>query len=404
MQPRTSIYAEVEGKSFAKLLEEFTGQNYTNLKESLAQYTTALDFQAGIFPDEEIPEIISNAMILERFKIEAIEIIGRKEGLSEEQKKIILNELFGDKSEYKKLYDKYYQKGGLVEHAQKFFKDNKTRPIFKDIIPDSLNADSFDITKDVFKNISEMKTSLGVAEDHKKSFVVSITAFDEKNLDLTMMGLLASDPRGLGAMLAVMGNKDKQGEIMMEKDNRFNIGTETMKGVASSAVRCLVVLAICAAFLYIAATVGSLGAALASGSFAAVSTETILGITAAFVVGLQGFEHIRTKVEDEKHLTKNITNSSVNTNAAGSGISVDDLYKFVVAPIKKGRFKDKQKHSKGLELKLLGIQDNVDENRRCFRNLNKSEREKLQKMIPSAAYCEVLDKFGISIKSKNLAI
>ncbi len=261
-----------------------------------------------------------------------------------------------------------------------------------------MSSASFDIAKDVFKNIKDLKKETNLQGNHDRSFVIATTVFDKEDLNFTIMGLLASDPRELGAMLAVMGNKDKEGEILMEKDKRFNIGMGSMKGVLSTAARCLIVLAICVAFLYLASTVATVGAAFAAGSFA-VNSSTLLSATACLVVGLKGFDHVRTTVEKENYLTRDVTTSSVNTNAAGSGISTDDLYKFIVAPITKGSLKDKKSYSKSpFEQKLLRIQTAIGENKRLNNELNESEHEKMEEIIPKKKYLEALKSFGILVK------
>lgn len=405
----TSIYKKTDGVSLADLLKEFDyneaqGQQggtskYNPLKEKLNSYLGGLDYTREIPLDKDIPQIISNAMILERFKVEAIEIIGKNENLNNEQRKQVLEVIFGEKSEYKKLYDKYYAPNGLVEKAQKFFKEKEVVPIFKHVVPICLSSDSFDLTKDVFKAIDDMKKGMHLETNHSKSFVISTTAFDKNDLNLTIMGLLASDPRELGATLAVMGNKEKEGEIIMEKDQRYKFGRESLKGWGNAAVRCLIVLAICVAFLYLA----SVGTAFASVGVASISTKTVVGATASLIVGMKGFDYIRTTVEKEKPLTREITTSSVNTNAAGSGISTDDLYKFIVAPITKGGIDDERKSFTGFEQKLLETQSAISENKSICHNFVRGNKTRMETIINEKQYISVVKSFGISIKGLEIA-
>ncbi len=95
-----SIHKKIGGESLAEFLKNISSEpepepqgsqgetiEYGSPKKKLDLYLKGANFDREIFGDDMSIEIISNAMILERFKVEAIEMLGQNENLTDEQRK-----------------------------------------------------------------------------------------------------------------------------------------------------------------------------------------------------------------------------------------------------------------------------------------------------------------------------
>jgi hypothetical protein len=404
-----SIYAAPgEGtKSFAKQLKDFSsgaeGQQGQGgsvdldvqiLKDSLNKYLELLKFEKTIFAEDDYATVITNAAILERFKVEAVEILANSENLTKsEDKTKVLKSLFGPETEYEKIYDQYYKEKGLVSRAQAGLAALNIEGILDSVIPKTLNAEDFDIKDGIFTRIDELKKSVGLKEE-KKSFRVATEAFDEGNLQLTMLSLLKSDPKKLGALFAIMGDKENGGQIEF-KEHKLTSHKHTHEAYYTSAKRLLVITACIVSGLVAATCAG----ALVVPSIAAFASVTVIGAIVGLVacsalsVGL--FNHIAPVVKREAGLTGNELLASVTSNVGGTGISSNDAWNYFIAPIRQGKAKDLEESvSKGIETSLLSIQSKHLQNNNQYNKMDLIHRQLIQTIVPNQK--EIMKNLGIS--------
>jgi len=386
-----------QGQAGSEGVDNLEGKIET-LKSSLQAYLELLKFNKTIFAEDEYATVITNAAILERFKIEAIEILAKSQNLTKsEEKTKVLNSLFGPETEYGKIYDEYYKKEGSVARAQEELAKFNIEGILDSVIPETFKAGDFDITKDtndVFKLIDELKKVLVLTES-KKSFRVATEAFDEENIELTMFSLLNSDPKKLGALFAIMGDKDNGGQIEF-KEHKLTSHENTYKAYRTSARRLLVIAACLVCGVVSAAAFG----ALVVPSIAAFASVTVIGaavgLVACSALSLVLYGHITSTVKKEAEWTQNEEKTFFQRNIGGTGISNNDAWNYFIAPIRKGEFEDIEKSLEGrqFEKKLLDMQKtHLQNEQKYFTN-----KTKIQSIVPNS---KNIMKARLGISHKN---
>lgn len=354
---------------------------------------------------ENAPIIIANAATLWRFQVEVIELLSTAQDIKEEDKNKILQELFGENSEYHKLYDAYYKTDGLVQRAQERIGVNTgIKPLFSGVLPGGFkdNDITWSNTGNIFNNISALKNELQIDQHAAQSqgkYALSTTHLNGEDLNGAMMGLVMSDPKQIGTLFALLGDKSNKGEITFEQDKSWHLGKKTFKGMAHSAARCLFVIAVLCVFAYS-------GAALAPwliSHIGIVSTtvETVASVVTAvtgFGLGLTAITYIDKKVMEERQYTAEQYQDGV-MQANRAGTSSDNVLKYVLAPYYKGRREDLCGVKSDIEKKLNNISSTVFDNKRainaCYDHTIKGNIQKIvNKMM------EPNQLFGLHIGNK----
>lgn len=376
----TSIYARVNGQSLAQQLMEMSSDDIAKFYEDERKIVLGKELDTLLtgyeFKDEQpdvssAVQIITNAALLERFKIEAIEALSQNNKLEPEEKTKILKGLFGENSNYSKLYNEYYATGsGLVDRAQAAFQGYNIQPLFKDVIPSRFSFEhdfKIDEAGKVFKTIAKMNKDLG--DSHHEMHTIRTVKLDEANLEASMMGVIMSDPRQLGATLALMGNKNKEGEINIVHDKKAHVGKNTVKGVGRSAARCLFVLAILGAFIAAGVLLSPIIATALGASVAVTSVISgVVGAAAGFGLSETAIKHIEKRTVEERGYTA-VHESSHTDQPVVDLVSKNLVQKYIVAPYLKGRRNDKIADLEQFEKKLNNIDHNVINNRRVIKNI-----------------------------------
>ena len=395
---QVSIYAKIDDElSLAADLKNaaINTLNIDTLNKKLGNYLKGLKYDSSIVPPKDVATIISNAAVLERFKVEAIKILGENNTLNEEKKKECLHGLFGNDTEYHKLHDKYYQhENGLVARVQNELKAYDIEGLLDNVISKTLNKNDFDINKNVFKDIAVIKKELFPSEHSRKNvFITATDAFDKTNLQNTMLSLLKSDPKKLGLLFAVMGDENNKGAIALEKNKEWHIDLNTMSGIGESAVRCLVIAALVLSSIYLGCFIGGT-------AFFGITT-VLPGAAISGVISMMAFSEIETTVSKETRFTNCETLASAAINVAGSGVSNNNLWKYFIAPYNKGRYEDiKDSLQEGIEKKLLSINDVYIKNDKVINKLNQHEYNAIKTII--AEPMKLLNCLGIEINNKTL--
>ena len=238
-----------------------------------------------------------------------------------------------------------------------------------------------------------MKTSIGLKEE-KKSFRVATEAFDDDNIQLTTLSLLKSDPKKLGALFAIMGDKEHGGQIEF-KEHKLTSHKHTHEAYYTSAKRLLVITACIVSGLVAATCAG----ALVVPSIAAFASVTVIGAIVGLVacsalsVGL--FNHIAPVVKREAWLTQDELLANAISNVGGTGISSNDAWNYFIAPIRQGTAKDlKESVSEGIEKDLIGIQNKHLQNNNQYNKMDKEKRDLIKKIVPNQK--EIMKNLGIS--------
>lgn len=410
-----SLYETIGGKT--SLAEKLNGASVdkatAELKSALDEYLQGLSYSKAIPSDQDTAIVIANAATLARFKVEAIEIIMRNESIPEAKKTEFIDGLFGKETLYSKLYDDYYTKENcLVARAQKVIKQHNIQPLFDGIIPSSMAESDFDLTRDISEQIREMRGLIGFKDKqetaYRDSFLVKTKAFDQKELEVTMLSLMASDPRKLGALLAMMGNKDKNGEILFEKDTRWNIGGKTKLGSAHSALRCLVALAICAAFMVSVGAIMSVGVAAAGvATGVATSVKAVTAVTGVVTLGISlvGFHHIAERVKEEQRYSNGLPQSPQMYAMPTGGLPTDGVLKYVAAPTVKGRNEDHKEGKSEFEIAFQeAIVNPLEANTKSIQGLDLSKYNQMHHIAQEPM--KALELFGIRVQgtSKSLTV
>ncbi len=381
-------------QSFADILnsssDKSTQSDIENAKKIFNEYLAGLERRSALVTKGEEIEVVANAAVLERFKVEALNILSNSKSLLAENKKLAFEIFFGPGSDYDQLHKKYYDKdNGYVAIAQSQIKGGKDSEGQK--LQGILNFNAYSSNKrllaedtDIFAEFDALKKPY-LDNDQSKSFQEGTLNLYTKdfnaNLDRTTIGLALSDPSDIGFLFALIGDKSNGGQITLKENSTKELNAY-LKASGSLSKRILVISALGIFTLMSQPTV--LVAAVTYVSLAPVSVPAICAIGIAYMVGIGGgiacFNHIRETVQNEHGLTKHELSSSATNNFAGtSGVSADDIWRYYIAPVLKEKHDYIKNNSTIIQKIFYDTRDNCLSNDKIINN-SLSLKEKINEM------------------------
>ena len=405
----TSIYGiKIGDSNLGKVIQE--SDAHDGLQEEFNKSLDTYKYERILSTDDSL-KIIANGAMLFRFQVEVIEALSLNKSLSEENKQEIITNLFLDNEVYQNLYNQYYEeKDGLIVRAQRLLAVDGTKSLFDGLLPIALNP-STDISlngrdiKNLFENLNQFKTSLcgdkTEASDKIPHTIKLNRKFnDEKNTAASIIGLVQSDPKILGSIFAVMGDKENKGEINITYSKKIKIGKQTVKGIGHSGLRCLLV----AGLLFSSFATGYLAGKVLVGFMAITTMATAMPLLVAAILCAiatsKGIKYIRETVKTEA--TKQL--SYLQTGKVGDlNISPSIISKYLLNPIDKGLNKDRETTMNSeIELRMNRCHSNICTNRELINSTIFGNKKSDLKELGRDKKLEVLLKqFGINSQGRN---
>ncbi len=400
---KTSIYAKKNGKSLSDSLKNYNKENFDQISTEFINYLEAYDpAKINIFDIANAEQVVANAAILFRFKVEIMEVLNQNREESKERQQELINKLLGKDSKYKELYDKYYEPtNGLVERMQKPFRDLGIEPLFNPLLETyQPETDvSLGAVEQSFTNIKRVREILKLENYDHKSYTFATAKLSGENAESVATGLVLSDPRITGTMLAFMGDKSKEGAIDLVEGKSKSFGKNTAKAVfVDSARRCLFVIGILALFVATGAFLApALVAAIGIPVTYSAATAGVITAVVGGIIGLGAIGHIEKTVKKEAIDTAEHESPSVNADFGNLGISANNVTKYLMAPIYRGQSADTAASLKNdFEKQFNKIGYRVKCNTKAIHNIkDPKKRENIKKLS------EGLNAFGIHYAKKK---
>jgi hypothetical protein len=414
-----SLYEKTEGQeSFADILknasDSSTQQDLEDAKNLFDKYTKGIANEYHLISEKNAIEIVTNSIILARFKFEALNILNENKNLTKEHRELAIKTFFGPDTEYDKLDKKYYGSNRYLEKAQAIINgDGKKLKGLLNISMLDINAQNFEIKDEDLDNIFLLfKTIKGelLSKDGSSTLNESSTlkiytkVFDEKHIERTVIGLALSDPKQIGLLFALLGDKDNNGEIKIQEESLGVMQYTTIPITRLLMVAALLVLSLVAMDSYKIAQllVNSLPSTIPVilQPFTLYASTAIIPIL-AMGIGYFILKKISATLEKEAKYTKNLQGFGVATNVNSSGISRANIGHYISGPSMKN--KDaiiSQRLSNKIEKSCYTMSEIYRENNQKINESIKIDKN-IQAVLEGGKHNEFLSKLRIIKPSKK---
>jgi hypothetical protein len=367
-----------------------------NAKNLFDKYIKGIANEYYLISPNNAIEIVANAAILARFKIEALNIFNGSQSLTKENKELAIKTFFGPNTEYGNLYKQYYDSDGYVGKAQKIIKDDSAlKPVLdpQELHVNPIDFDDFDDIQKIFTSFAAIKEAL-LQKDGSPTLNAYTNIFDDKNIERAVMGLALSDPKQIGLLLALLGDKENNGEIKIQKQSLGAMKYTTIPSKRLLVVAALGISSLAKNPIPVIALIVVAAPSIAFGTGIAI----ILSYIASVVIWYVCLKEIRTNVEKERSVNKNMLFTSAIINFFGTGISTNDIVSYVASPsMKKKNLMIRERLTK-IENYLHDMVERCKENDKVV-NQSVNLGDKIKQIFASNQ--DLLSKLKITVTTKK---